>query len=277
VRGHARRAPPLKAGASRPIPSSRTRTRRRFGVLRASTGSPSGGSRSSSVPGCCGRWTTPSRRVRSARPSRISRAGSSGAFRWAASWIAAAASGLGREPALERLRGRGTCESELCSEPGLWLRPVLDQAEIGLRSARAVHNVGTRVWGFWIRAEESGRTSRLDSEMPHYDEARLVRLLRLLRAAPVEWVRRAQRIPLRSAPLTDRDLEELGRRLEQDASFRREFDVDPVAAAKAAGMGELGARLEYEIGELIALAGRVARDANRRDELVGALGDPAAA
>ena len=113
--------------------------------------------------------------------------------------------------------------------------------------------------------------------MPHYDEARLVRLLRLLRAAPVEWVRRAQRIPLGSAPLTDRDLEELGRRLEQDASFRREFDVDPVAAAKAAGMGELGARLEYEIGELIALAGRVARDANRRDELVGALGDPAAA
>ena len=84
-------------------------------------------------------------------------------------------------------------------------------------------------------------------------------------------------IPLGSAPLTDRDVEELGRKLEQDASFRRKFDVDPVAAAKAAGMRELGARLEYEIGELIALAGRVARDANRRDELVGALGDPAAA
>src|SRR5256886_4884587 len=52
---------------------------------------------------------------------------------------------------------------------------------------------------------------------------------------------------LGSAPLTDRDVEELGRRLEQDASFRRKFDVDPVAAAKAAGMRELGARLEYEI------------------------------
>ena len=110
--------------------------------------------------------------------------------------------------------------------------------------------------------------------MPHYDEARLVRLLRLLRAAPVEWVRRAQRIPLGSAPLTGRDLEELGRRLEQDASFRREFDADPVAAAKAAGMDGLGQRLQYELGELVALAQRVAREAGRREELVAALGDP---
>jgi len=113
--------------------------------------------------------------------------------------------------------------------------------------------------------------------MPHYDEARLVRLLRLLRAAPVEWVHRAQRIPLGSAPLTDRDLEELGRRLEQDASFGREFDADPVAAAKAAGMDGLGQRLQYELGELVALAQRVAREAGRREELVAALGDPRSA
>jgi hypothetical protein len=107
--------------------------------------------------------------------------------------------------------------------------------------------------------------------MPHYDEARLGRLLRLLRAAPVEWVRRAQRIPLRSAPLSEDELETIAGRLERDPVFRRQFDDDPVAAAKAAGMRDLGLRLEYEIGELIALAERVARDAERREELVGAL------
>ena len=107
--------------------------------------------------------------------------------------------------------------------------------------------------------------------MAHYDEARIGRLLRLLRAAPVEWVRRAQRIPLRSAPLSEDELAKLATRLERDPVFRREFDSDPVTASKAAGMRDLGLRLEYEIGELIALAERVARDAERREELVGAL------
>jgi hypothetical protein len=112
----------------------------------------------------------------------------------------------------------------------------------------------------------------LGDEMPHYDEARIVRLLRLLRAAPLEWVRRAQRIPLRSVTLTDRDVEDLAAKLERDESFRRAFDGDPVAAVRAAGMGELASRLEYEIGELVALAGRVARDDARGYELVTALG-----
>ena len=111
----------------------------------------------------------------------------------------------------------------------------------------------------------------LPYEMPHYDEARLGRLLRLLRAAPVEWVRRAQRIPLRSVTLTDRDVEELAAKLERDDSFRRAFDGDPVAAVRAAGMGELASRLEYELGELVTLAGQVARDATRGYELVTAL------
>ena len=79
--------------------------------------------------------------------------------------------------------------------------------------------------------------------MPHYDEGRLARLLRLLRAAPQEWIRRAQRIPFRSMTLTDRDLEELGRKLERDPSFRQQFDADPAAAAEAAGMHELSMRL----------------------------------
>jgi hypothetical protein len=107
--------------------------------------------------------------------------------------------------------------------------------------------------------------------MPHYDEARIVRLLRLLRAAPAEWVRRAQRIPLKSAPLSEEELDLLGRRLERDPVFRRAFNGDPVAAVRGAGMGDLGSRLEYEIGELIALAERIARDVDRREELVGAL------
>src|SRR5207253_1791692 len=76
--------------------------------------------------------------------------------------------------------------------------------------------------------------------MPHYDEGRLARLLRLLRAAPQEWIRTAQRIPFRTMTLTDRDLEELGRKLERDPSFRKRFDADPAAAAEAAGMQERG-------------------------------------
>lgn len=107
--------------------------------------------------------------------------------------------------------------------------------------------------------------------MPHYDEARIGRLLRLLRIVPAGWVQRAQRIPLRSAPLSEEELEKLAARLERDPVFRREFDADPVAAAKAVGMRDLGLRLEYEIGELIALAERVARDDERGEELVAAL------
>jgi hypothetical protein len=87
--------------------------------------------------------------------------------------------------------------------------------------------------------------------MPHYDEERLARLLRMLRAAPREWIRRAQQIPVA------RDVEELGRRLERDPSFRQQFDADPVAAATEAGMHELGGRLRREIRELVARAERV--------------------
>jgi hypothetical protein len=112
--------------------------------------------------------------------------------------------------------------------------------------------------------------------MPRYDEGRLVRLLRFLRIPPLEWVRRAQRIPLTSALLSDRDLAELGRRLEADPSFRRDFDADPVAAADAAGMREIGLRLRRELRELVALAERVAGDEVRRAELVAALGDKSA-
>jgi hypothetical protein len=107
--------------------------------------------------------------------------------------------------------------------------------------------------------------------MPLYDEARLARLLRLLRAAPLEWVRRAQRIPLKAVPLTAGDLEALSGKLEREPSFQQEFDADPVAALRSGGMGDLGSRLEYEIGELIALAERVAREGERREQLAAAL------
>src|SRR2546428_10902366 len=106
--------------------------------------------------------------------------------------------------------------------------------------------------------------------MPNYDDGRLVRLLRLLPAPPPEWVRRAQRIPLGTATLTDRDLEELGRKLERDPSFRRQFDADPVAAAAAAGLHELGLRLQPEPRELPALAQRLASDYTPRAALVRA-------
>jgi hypothetical protein len=69
----------------------------------------------------------------------------------------------------------------------------------------------------------------------------------------------------------NRDVEELGAKLERDESFRRAFDSDPVAAVQAAGMGALASRLEYEIGELVALARQVARDASRGYELDTAL------
>ena len=113
--------------------------------------------------------------------------------------------------------------------------------------------------------------------MPRYDEGRLVRLLRLLRAVPEEWIRRAQRIPLERAPetaLRDRDVRELGRKLEREPSFRQQFDADPVAAAEAAGLHELSMRLQREIRELVAFAERVANDEAYRVELAA---DPIAA
>jgi hypothetical protein len=67
--------------------------------------------------------------------------------------------------------------------------------------------------------------------------------------------------------LTDRDLAELGRELEIDPMFRKRFDADPVAAAKAAGMRELAVGLEREIRELLALAERIANDDIYRGEL----------
>ena len=108
--------------------------------------------------------------------------------------------------------------------------------------------------------------------MPSYDEERLVRLLRLLRAAPLEWIRRAQRIPaeLGGRPgqtLTARDVEELERRLERDPSFRAQFDADPVTAVEAAAMHELGLRLQRDIQGLVTLAERVARDHAYRADL----------
>ena len=112
----------------------------------------------------------------------------------------------------------------------------------------------------------------LIDEMPHCDEARLVRLLRLLRVPPLEWVRRAQRIPLTSGTLTDRDVEELGRKLERDPSFHRDFDADPVAAAEAAGLYKMGLRLRQELRALVALAEQIASDEARRIELIAALG-----
>jgi hypothetical protein len=117
-----------------------------------------------------------------------------------------------------------------------------------------------------------------------YDNERLACLLGLLRPAPVEWVAKAQRIPveltvsgqpvLEETPLTAGDLAELGRKLETDPMFRRRFDADPVAAAEAAGMHELGLHLRHELHELVALAGRIARDDAYRVELAA---DPLAA
>jgi hypothetical protein len=101
-----------------------------------------------------------------------------------------------------------------------------------------------------------------------YSQERLVRLLRLLQPAPNDWVMRAQRTiaDLRgreralAQPLTDIELTELTRALERDPSFRRSFDLDPVAATEAAGWLELARSLQQEFQELIALAERIAAD-----------------
>ena len=101
-----------------------------------------------------------------------------------------------------------------------------------------------------------------------YSQERLVRLLRLLQPAPNDWVTSAQRIiagllvreRASAQPLTDRELTELGRALERDPSFRRAFDIDPVAATEAAGWPELARSLQEELLALIALAERIAAD-----------------
>jgi hypothetical protein len=94
---------------------------------------------------------------------------------------------------------------------------------------------------------------------------RLVRLLRLLRPAPQDWVTAAQRIP--ETGLTDGDLSALARELEIDPIFRQRFDADPVAAAEAAGMRELALGLQREMRGLVALAERIANDDVYRAEL----------
>jgi hypothetical protein len=110
-----------------------------------------------------------------------------------------------------------------------------------------------------------------------YGDARLARLLRLLRPVPHGWVAQAQRLPLdmrvrgqlaaEERGLTDGDLAELGRQLELDPVFRHRFDADPVDAAEAAGMRELALGLEQEMRELVAFAERIANDDLYRAEL----------
>jgi hypothetical protein len=79
-----------------------------------------------------------------------------------------------------------------------------------------------------------------------YDEERLGRLLSLLRAAPRGWIDRAQRIPV-----AERQIEELERMLDGDETFRRSFDLDPVAAAGNAGMDDLALDVQRELDALL--------------------------
>jgi hypothetical protein len=67
--------------------------------------------------------------------------------------------------------------------------------------------------------------------------------------------------------LTEGDLAELRHALESDPLFRQGFDTDPIAAVRAAGLGELALRLVREMRELVALAERIAIDAAYRAEL----------
>jgi hypothetical protein len=110
--------------------------------------------------------------------------------------------------------------------------------------------------------------------MNQYGIDRLVRLLRLLRPPPDGWVAKAQRVALDIGVLTDRDLAELGWRLESDAMFRQRFDSDPVGAVEEVGMRKLALRLNREMRELFALAERIANDIAFRGELSA---DPVAA
>lgn len=109
-----------------------------------------------------------------------------------------------------------------------------------------------------------------------YGDARLVRLLRLLRPAPHGWMTKAQQIffegslgdsAAAGSGLNDQDLAGLERRLGTDSSFRRLFDADPVAAAEGAGLYRLASKLEQAMREVVALAERIARDDVYRAEL----------
>jgi hypothetical protein len=116
----------------------------------------------------------------------------------------------------------------------------------------------------------------IDVPVNAHGDARLAQLLRLLRPAPQDWIARAQGIffdrssrdsVAEASGLTDRDLAELGRKLEIDSVFGQRFDADPVAAVEAAGMHELASGLEREMRELVALAERIANDDVYRAEL----------
>jgi hypothetical protein len=109
-----------------------------------------------------------------------------------------------------------------------------------------------------------------------HSQERLVRLLRMLRPAPQEWVEKAQRTLLemlaQDRTAADRALigagaTKLRRALELDPLFRESFNGDPVAAAEAAGWPELARALEREMRELVALAERITADSAYRDEL----------
>ena len=70
----------------------------------------------------------------------------------------------------------------------------------------------------------------MSSEMNHYDEEQIGRLLRLLPPAPEGWVKAAQELPAARAAL-----DELVLRAEQDATFRRQLETDLEQAVAAAG------------------------------------------
>jgi hypothetical protein len=123
----------------------------------------------------------------------------------------------------------------------------------------------TRTWDLW---EDRRRHRRLiHVPVNPYGDDRLARLLRLLRPAPLRWIANAQRIAVEISVLEDRELAELGRKLESDPRLRERFASDPVAAAHAAGMPNVALGLERELRELVALAERIANDSAYRAEL----------
>jgi hypothetical protein len=65
----------------------------------------------------------------------------------------------------------------------------------------------------------------------HYDETRIGELLRRMPPAPAGWVRAAQELPLARLGLDD-----LVRRAEEDAEFRRLLVADLEAALRAEGV-----------------------------------------
>ena len=99
-----------------------------------------------------------------------------------------------------------------------------------------------------------------------YDDERLGRLLGFLRAAPRAWVERAKRIPR-----AQREVDELERLLEGTPTVRKSFDTDPVAAAEAAGMRDLAARLEWELDLLLSEAQEVVAHRKQHQPATGRL------